>query len=705
MTGTFDVAEVGAGHPVRWGAEFGAVLNMLPNHAAVVDFGAGGRRILTAWQLSESLYDPTSETLKPGGVPPFTLRWFLASEAARATAIKKQERILEMRTGYRSGTPNLKQKGEPRRKYDSDVKMSHRRASVAEDANVDIETVRDWERRFDTGGVVDLLDGRSRARSVLSSIHEVWVEEAFNLIIMRIDEPKRDVRLLVQEVNRTVRGTGIHLPSDDLGARALRFIDGKMKLLSPNRRRVRSNALSRGAGIDGVHGLRLPVCPWELLELDTNYIDVRTYDPETNSVGNSELTVGLENDSRAVRGLTLVPTTRAHDIGSVLFEVMVPHRGGAEELPYGGVPSALFVNPETWKGTSEPPKRQRTDLMERSTGVYGIRPDALVMDHGKPYMSNYVRGLCNKLHISIKAANIRSPHQKGHVEHFFDELDNFLQTLPGYKGQFVSERGLEPDMSTMLTIGELEDLIRRWIREVYHEAIHEGISRPDMPKVQWSPRRYMEAQQLAWGQARLPSSTKLAWQFMPEYSRTVQDYGVEISGYIYNGAALNEFRLRPNPNPNGEDPFFHIFRRHPSDIGHIYFEHPTTHEIIKLDWVHKRHLHKQSFSEDFARIAINKFKDARPPLPRWQMLNQLVESIQRGDPVDRRQVRANQREQAYPNSYVAAVDSIALETPALDPETDLDFRSDDDNPDEATTAYERAGVDLDVLALRPAEDL
>ncbi len=111
--------------------------------------------------------------------------------------------------------------------------------------------------------------------------------------------------------------------------------------------------------------------------------------------------------SRCITGLRLTPvSTKSVDVAGVLFEtVHAPSHaredGGA--LPHAGVPSAVVVDP-----------RKLVDARGRPL-LPSVAAETVVFDHGKVYLSNHVRSVCERLGISLQPARPYTPTDKPRV--------------------------------------------------------------------------------------------------------------------------------------------------------------------------------------------------------------------------------------------------------------------------------------------------
>jgi hypothetical protein len=87
---------------------------------------------------------------------------------------------------------------------------------------------------------------------------------------------------------------------------------------------------------------------------------------------------------------------------------------------------------------------KRLDRTGKPAASSAMNPEAIVIDHGKIYVSAHVCSVCQQLGISIQPARIRVGRDKGPFERFFRTVrEGCLQYLPGYKGPDINARGLD----------------------------------------------------------------------------------------------------------------------------------------------------------------------------------------------------------------------------------------------------------------------
>jgi transposase InsO family protein len=299
--------------------------------------------------------------------------------------------------------------------------------------------------------------------------------------------------------------------------------------------------------------------------LDTTPLNVFALSPVTGRWVPADLTIAIDLYSRCILGMRLTPgSTKSIDVSGVLVEACQPFQspkqwGPGGVWPYHGVPENVLVDPE----------KTRVERFSRA----GVLPETIVVDHGKPYLSEHVTSACARLGISIQPARIYQPTDKSPVERFFRTLDTLLQQLPGYKGPDVASRGEDAEGEAVYTIPQLEEIIREWTAKIYHQRPHSSLSDPRLPGVKLSPaQRYEQGQAIA-GTLKLPVDRNALLELLPVVMRHFNHYGVEIHGLRFNGPIVAKYRNRSRSLTRkwGRKWPFHI---DPGDLSRIYFFDP-----------------------------------------------------------------------------------------------------------------------------------
>ena len=108
-------------------------------------------------------------------------------------------------------------------------------------------------------------------------------------------------------------------------------------------------------------------------------------------------------------------------------------------------------------------ENQRVDIIEdtlRSAIMRYGKPDALYVDNGKQYTSDWLKRSCAKLGIRLLHARAYHPEGKGKIEIFNKHMDIFLA---------------EAALARPKTLEDLNHMLEVWISEYYHKKPHTSL--------------------------------------------------------------------------------------------------------------------------------------------------------------------------------------------------------------------------------------
>lgn len=563
------------------------VIEMIGDELVVRDSSYQIRRVRIVDLLSDSdwINSHVHNEVRP---TPSTMQWADASDEERQLAEERAAHIRELETGYRSGVAANSSGNEPKPEYLPSRSMSARRADKARELGKSPRTVQRWQRKYDDGGVIALLDHRTIGwEPIFGGLDPHWIDTAHRVLAEDVTSSKISIkatlariesRLQVEHVTDDVR-----IPPRTTAYRAIRELTRGRGTFTSSTKTRRSIANRPSAP----YGRLVATRPGEYVLLDTTPLNVFGIVPITGKWMRAELTVAMDLYDRSILGLKLTPvSTKSIDVAGVLMEVLHPYQcppewGDRATWPFHGVPTNLLVEEDT----------HQTTRFKRP----GTLPETVIVDHGKPFVSAHVRSVCQRLGISIQPAHVYTPTDKAQVERFFRTIDDLLQELPGYKGKDVASRGLDPESDAVYTLPQLEQIIREWVATVYHLRPHAGLIDPRLPGVKMSPaERYAQGIAIA-GRMNVPANPEIMLEMLPTVTRSIHHYGVEISKLRYTGEIVAKYHNRSRSNAPGKRKWH--FSVNPDDLTRIYFNDPEDGTWHTLHWEHASRL-SEPFSED-----------------------------------------------------------------------------------------------------------
>lgn len=462
---------------------------------------------------------------------------------------------------------------------DAPAQVEQRVAEVAEAMGVSTRTVRRKLKKFRESGANGLVSGDITRRREFRT-DQRWTEIAREVVGDQVRQTTSSRKNVMWEINLRFRqecGDEAELPSQSTRYRRLEDIAKGAGTFASTKRRASVADAPKTA-----HGQMDITRPGQLVVLDSHRIDILVVVPETrlhkDIVTRVELAAGMDYCTRTLVGVVTSPYNNRVDVGNVIMQacsVMPAPEGIPEEAAwrYRGVPQQISVPAgEVW-------------------GMPYVGPEAILTDRGKPYVAEHVVSVCQELGISVYTAQPYKPTDKAVLERFFGTLNSgLISMLPGYVGSDPTLRGLDVDKEDLLTIHELDNLIRQWICTVYHHNKQSGLKFAGMPQRVMSPAEMYEASIACHGLPRLLVRPGDWIKFLPKAARTIQHYGVQWDNRIYNGPALDAYRHRQSTEPRVGRPDHFRFAYDVNDIRKIYFQDPETNEIHTLWWTQARGL-------------------------------------------------------------------------------------------------------------------
>jgi len=145
---------------------------------------------------------------------------------------------------------------------------------------------------------------------------------------------------------------------------------------------------------------------------------------------------------------------------------------------------------------------QRVEIIEdtlRSALMQYGKPDAIYVDNGKQYRSEWLRKACAKLDIRLLFAKPYHPEGKGKIESFNRRMNAFLS---------------EAALSKASSLEELNQQLRVWIEEYYHKSPHHslaGISPETAFRTDSRPLNFLDVAKIKEASTLMARNMRLDW--------------------------------------------------------------------------------------------------------------------------------------------------------------------------------------------------
>jgi hypothetical protein len=427
----------------------------------------------------------------------------------------------------------------PRPEYDPAVWSLTRReqAKAAEltDAGhpVTASAIAKRRRRYQEQGLLGMVDHRAGKRMPPHGRADAAVVAAMKQAISEAtDEPTRTAVFAFRRTRQILAESGgaPAMPS----RRTLYRLFGRLQAGRHTTGSARTRR-SLAARPEGPFGQVPAAAPGDLMQIDSTPLDVlvRLDDGVT---GRADLTGIIDVATRTVTAAVLRPATRSVDASVLLARTVTP------EPMRPGWPEAMKMS------ASALPFRRMLSIDERLEHAAArpvIIPQAIVVDHGKVFVSESFKASCAFLGISFQPARKATGTDKPHIERMLGSVATlFAQYVSGYTGRSPEYRGRGTEEKAVWSLPELQDLLDQWIIAEWQNRPHDGLRDPLHPGRAFTPNEKYAALTETAGYVPLALSPDDHVELLPATWRAVNAYGVKISRRIYDGAELNPLRMQ-----------------------------------------------------------------------------------------------------------------------------------------------------------------
>ena len=197
---------------------------------------------------------------------------------------------------------------------------------------------------------------------------------------------------------------------------------------------------------------------------------------------------------------------------------------------------------------------------------HGI-PETLVVDNGLEFHSQALEHLAFNLGMRIQYCPKKQPQFKGCVERYLKTINySFTHLVPGTSFSKYYERGdYDPQEHAVLTLGEFQELLEKWLIDVYAKTVHSTLGTTPLEKWTSSAKNHTP---------KLPQSAqKLISEMGIPCTRHLRHDGLRLHGIYYSGEDLAPILRKFGPGTEL------TLSYDPSDLGSIQVFDPNSHEI------------------------------------------------------------------------------------------------------------------------------
>ena len=419
---------------------------------------AGVTGEVLAVPVAELLTDASFTVLTPRARAPLPARGVLDGLPAEVAgrALWWERHVSEVLTGVPAGSPP----GTVAHAEYDPVRVSLRQRELSKVAElraageqVSLATVGRMRRRYRSGGLLGLVDGRLR-RGIGGSVDGRVITAIEKAVAGETDRSTGTVTRLRRRVAQSLAAEHGIDPAQIMPPRATFYRLAAQ--ISAGRHTFGSAPTRRSLAQrpDGPFGAVTVLRPGEWCPVDSTPLDVRVV-LDDGVVDRAELTMMVDVATRTIAAAVLRPTTKAVDASLLLARALTP------EPMRPGWPDALRMS------RSVLPHERLVGVDERLAHAAArpvIVPETVVCDHGMVYLSQAFQAACRAMGVNFQPTHEGSPWEKGTVERTFASIASlFAQYVAGYTGRSVDRRGKNAGQDAAWSLAELQDLLDEWI--------------------------------------------------------------------------------------------------------------------------------------------------------------------------------------------------------------------------------------------------
>ncbi|WP_354588560.1 Mu transposase C-terminal domain-containing protein [Janibacter sp. UYMM211] len=541
----------------------------------LIDTGDGLRRIPTT-QFFATLADRPPEPVGASETGSPLLQQLPAQERQRIE--DRYRDLLQIRTGSRRGDADGdRERGALSRSYDPE------HTTLTERLNLKSRELRDREipassvvqlrrqlRAVERDGIEALIHGNRRVGPQRISNVDDEVLEIIGKVLA--DQPAR-ARLSVKALMTTARAALIHAGiGEDISQYKLRDIVNELSrsldlhLDAKGRERVAMKPAD-------AYRRRLVSRPGEIVQIDATTTNLHVWAPGVGWQRSTILTA-VDVFTRCVLALRVVTgSATSRDVAMLLWDIGRPTitRSGYpyELVHHHGMPTLIVPVLDPDEDPPHPVLGTKPALI----------PSAIVVDHGREFDCEHLVSACARIDVDVVFCPPRAAHAKGVVESLHNSLREIQSLLAAYKGADVSNHPKGVEDLAALTAQDLRDALWDYILEIYHWQEHRGLTALHDSATPLCPAGVFEAYLESGGEVTVPTDPYRLIQLLSSKSCTVNAYGVNIEGRVYNNATLVALRTHLARGVSGPARRLLVFYDR-WDVSRVYTRHPITGEWL-----------------------------------------------------------------------------------------------------------------------------
>lgn len=210
-------------------------------------------------------------------------------------------------------------------------------------------------------------------------------------------------------------------------------------------------------------------------------------------------------------------------------------------------------------------------------------PRVVHADNAKEFRGNALQAVCDLHHIDLRFRKKRRPQHGAYIERYMGTLMSEIHALPGTTfSNVVDKEEYDSEGKAVFSLPAFERWLAHLILGDYHNRPHSGLN--DTPPLIAFKRGLTADSGLPTGSLRIEADERrLYLDFLPQFERTIQQYGVQIDDIHYSHDVLRRWVGARDPgNPRRARQF--LFKRDPRDIAFVYFKDPETDQYCPIPY-------------------------------------------------------------------------------------------------------------------------
>ena len=240
-------------------------------------------------------------------------------------------------------------------------------------------------------------------------------------------------------------------------------------------------------------------------------------------------------------------------------------------------------------------------------GIPFVKPQTILIDHDKVYISKTLQHVCCMLGINIQRARIHRPTDKAMVENVFKHINKgFSAFIPGYKGSDIPSRGINVEQKAFYFIDEVDAMFAEWVATDWQNHSSRTLILPGSPKTKLTPNDMYAAGLAIAGLLPIPNLSY--FDCLETEYRIVDKHGILVDYLSYNSVDLNPYRNTKSRITSGAHAGKYAVKVDPRDRSQIYFFDEYVEEWLSIPWT-GLNIFPKPFSEITLAFAKKKVAD------------------------------------------------------------------------------------------------